>query len=138
ALGAVLEPASHSSYSSALNSYTDFCSRHNFPLKPTPDTLSFYVVYMCHHIKPKSVSSYLSGICNELLPIYPNVQTHRKHKLVTNTLHGCMKIRTTPTSRKRAITRSELANVCIKLQNEPAHDDKLFLAILVTGFHGLM
>lgn len=138
ALGAVLESASHASYSSALNSYTNFCTQHNLPLEPTPDTLSFYVVYMCHHLKPKSVISYLSGICNQLQPIYPDIRQNRKHKLVINTLRGCTKLRAIPTSRKRAITRTELAATCIKFKPCQKHDDKLFLAILLTGFHGLM
>ena len=47
-------------YGSALNSYLTFVQIHNFPVKPTPDTLSFFIVFMCHHIKPKSVNTYLS------------------------------------------------------------------------------
>jgi hypothetical protein len=85
-LGAVLEPSSHASYSSALQSYTDFCTQHNLPLNPTPNTLSLYTVYMCHHLKPKSVASYLLGICNQIQPVYPNVHVNCKHKLVINTL----------------------------------------------------
>jgi len=61
ALGFSLEPASIASYSSALQSYVTFCHLHDFPIEPTPDTLSFYVVYMRHHIKPTSVKSYLSS-----------------------------------------------------------------------------
>lgn len=138
ALGAVLEAASYASYSLALKSYTDFCALHNFPLEPTPNTLSLYVVYMCHHVQPKSVSSYLSGICNQLQTLYPKVRNNRKHKLVVNTLRGSTKLRAIATSRKRAITRAELAVTCVKLNPCRTHDDKLFLAILLTGFHGLM
>jgi hypothetical protein len=67
---------------------------------------------MCHHLKPKSVSSYLSGICNQLQAIYPDIRINRKRKLVTNTLRGCTKLRAVPTSRKCAITRAELATAC--------------------------
>jgi hypothetical protein len=55
--GFALEPASVASYSSALQSYITFFQLHSFPIEPSPDTLSFYVVYMCHYIKPKSVKS---------------------------------------------------------------------------------
>ena len=37
------------------------------------DALSFFVVYMCHHIKPTLVSSYLSGICSELEAFWPGM-----------------------------------------------------------------
>jgi len=37
-------------YNSALNSYLTFVRLHNLSSTPTEDTLSFYVVYMSHHI----------------------------------------------------------------------------------------
>ena len=40
-----------------LNSYLNFCSPHDFHIEPTPNTLSFYTMYICHHIQPKSVDS---------------------------------------------------------------------------------
>ena len=66
-----------------------FCSAHSFPVDPTPDTPSFYAVYSAHYIKPDSVSSYLFGICNQLEPFFPEVQTSRLHWLVKKTLAGC-------------------------------------------------
>lgn len=63
-----------------------FCCSHNFPIDSTPNTLSFYMVHMVHHIKPSSVSSYLSGICNELELFHPNVHKNHCHHLVTKTL----------------------------------------------------
>ena len=63
-----------------------FCCSHNFPIDSTPNTLSFYMVHMVHHIKPSSVSSYFSGICNELELFYPNVHKNHCHHLVTKTL----------------------------------------------------
>jgi len=41
-------------------------------------------------------------------------------------------------SRKRPITRSELATVTLTYGSSPSFDNSLFLAILLTGFHGLM
>ncbi|KAJ3506135.1 hypothetical protein NLJ89_g7033 [Agrocybe chaxingu] len=138
ALGFALEPSSISSYSSALQSYISFCRLHNFPVEPTPDTLSFFVVYMCSHIKPTSVKSYLSGICNQLEPFFPNVRSVRRHTLVTRTLLGCTKRRATPTSRRRPLSRDELSVIHTSLSTSPDHDDILFLTILSTTFHGLM
>jgi hypothetical protein len=138
AIACAVEPSSASSYSSAVNSYFDFCSSHSLPVEPTPDTLSFFAVYMAHHIKPKSVSSYLSGICNHLEPFFPDVRSHRRHWLVTKTLTGCRKMLPSTTSRKRPITRSELASVVHQYSTSNSFDDTLFLAILLTGFHGLL
>jgi hypothetical protein len=92
AIACAVEPSSASSYSSAVKSYFDFCTSHSLPVEPTPDTLSFFAVYMAHHIKPKSVLSYLSGICNQLEPFFPDVRSHRRHWLVTKTLAGCRKM----------------------------------------------
>ncbi|KAJ3805252.1 hypothetical protein F5876DRAFT_91577 [Lentinula aff. lateritia] len=73
ALGNILEPSSLSLYTSAVQSYVTFCCTHDFSIDPTTDTLSFYIIYIHHFIKPKSVSSYLSGICNQLEVFYPNI-----------------------------------------------------------------
>ena len=55
------------------NSYLMFCNLHNLPIDPTPDTLSFFTVFMSHHIHPKSVDNYLSGICNNLEGLFPDI-----------------------------------------------------------------
>jgi hypothetical protein len=92
-----------SAYSSALKSYITFCRAHHFPIDPTPDTLSFYTVYMCNHIKPKSVDNYLSGIANQLEPFFPAARSHRHHLLVTRTLKGC--------NRGRSPEKSEVSTI---------------------------
>ena len=138
ALGYTLEPASLASYSSALHSYITFCTLHSFPVEPTPDTLSFFVVFMCHHIKPQSVQAYLSGICNQLEPFFANVREVRNHRLVTKTLAGCKKLRAAPVSRKDPLSRSDLATITNAYQHSPSYDDCLFLTLLLTGFHGLL
>ncbi|KAF8805886.1 hypothetical protein BYT27DRAFT_7103406 [Phlegmacium glaucopus] len=138
ALACAVKPSSASSYSSALTSYLNFCSIHSFPIKPTPNTLSFFAVYMSHYIKPRSINSYLSGICNQLKPFSPNVRTHRRHWLVSKSLEGCQKMFPTPINRKRPITHSELSSLSLALSDSPVYDDKIFLAILLTSFHGLI
>jgi hypothetical protein len=138
AIACAVEPGSAASYSSAVKSYFNFCSSHSFSIEPTPDTLSFFAVYMAHHIKPKSVLSYLSGVCNQLEPFFPDIRSHRRHWLVTKTLTGCRKMLPSTTSRKRAITRSELASVVQLYSTATSFDDALFLTLLLTGFHGLL
>lgn len=138
ALGSAIDASSTASYSSALQSYISFCRAHSFELDPTPDTLSYYTVYMCHHIKPSSVDSYLSGICNQLEPFFPEARQNRRHRLVSRTLRGCKKIRAIPTTRKRPLSRSELAALQPQYMMSSNHDDLLFFTILLTGFHGLM
>lgn len=135
ALGFALEPSSFSSYSSAFHSYISFCNKHNLCIEPTPDTLSLYVVYTSHFIRPRSVKSYLSGICNKLESFYPSVRDCRRHKLVTRTLAGCLKSRTSPIIRKRPLTREEVGIAATSLSSSQSHDDKLFCAILTTSFH---
>jgi len=50
ALGNVLDLSTQQTYSSHLQSYLMFIKLHDFPLQPTPDIFSFYVVYMSAHI----------------------------------------------------------------------------------------
>jgi hypothetical protein len=58
---------------------------HGFDFDPTPLTLARFVVYMSHHIQPRSVSTYLSGICNQLEVTFPHVRLSRRYPLV-----GCL------------------------------------------------
>src|SRR5882724_1375647 len=44
---------------------------HDFPINPSTNTLSFYIVFMAHHIKLTSISQYLSGITSLLEHHFP-------------------------------------------------------------------
>ncbi|THH17333.1 hypothetical protein EW146_g3442 [Bondarzewia mesenterica] len=113
ALSSDLDKSTHASYNSHLQSYLTFCKMHAFPIAPSEDTLSFYIVYMSHHIQPNSVATYLSGICNR-----------------------CVKLYKTPTNRKRPLSVEDLSYVT-SLCPHPSHDDKLFHALLHCGFFAL-
>ena len=52
AFGHAIDRSTKSSYDSATNSYLAFCNLHHRPVDPTPETLSFFTVFMCHHINP--------------------------------------------------------------------------------------
>ena len=138
ALGLAIDTSTLHSYSSALNSYLSFVRLHNLPVEPTPDTLSFFVVFMSRHIEPRSVSSYLSGICQQLEPYFENVRRARHTPLVERTMKGCLRLYSSPTKRKRALTLSDLKFVLFSLSSSTSHDDLLFKAQLVTGFFALM
>jgi hypothetical protein len=100
ALGQAIDVSMWKNYGSALNSYLSFIRMHNMSVEPTPDTLSLFTVFMLHHIKPNSVDTYLSGICQQLKPYFPNICKARKSRLVHRTLQGCKRLRGTPTLRK--------------------------------------
>ena len=138
ALGQAIDTSTLKSYSSALNSYLAFVRLHDFPVEPTPDTLSFYTVFMCSFVKPESVTGYLSGLCQQLEPYFPNVRAARLSPLVERTLKGCKRLKGVATKRKRALTFADLQLVSNALQNSPLHDDRLFLSMLYTGFFALM
>src|SRR5258708_6019746 len=118
--------------------YINFCNLHSFPTEPTVKRLCFYIVYMSHHIKPMSVKLYLSGICTELEPFYPDIHSIHSSKLVNCTLAGCMKLYGSPAKRKWALTESDLLTIIWLTPHHPSHDDLLFNAILLMGWHCLL
>ncbi|KIY53834.1 hypothetical protein FISHEDRAFT_32525 [Fistulina hepatica ATCC 64428] len=138
AIGASIDISSAATYNSALQSYITFCRAHTFALDPSPDTLSFYVVYMSHFIKPSSVNSYLSGICSQLEPFFPDVRHARSSALVRRTLTGCLKLYSSPTTRKRPLRRSELIQLAPTFAHSPTFDNALWWSMLLTGFYGLL
>ncbi|KAI0820343.1 hypothetical protein BC628DRAFT_1279279, partial [Trametes gibbosa] len=111
---------------------------HLFPIEPTAETLSLFATYMCHHIEPRSVDSYLSGICSELEAFYPAVRAARASPLVSRTMKGFKRLRSKPIIRKRALTKDELQRAVASFGSSPSHDDTLFLTLLLTGFHALL
>ena len=137
-LGYSLDTSSFGAYTSALNSYLTFCNLHHLPVDPSPDTLSFYVVFLSSHIKPDSVNSYLSGICRQLEPFYPEVRHNRKSILVTRTMTGCMRRFGTPVERKAPLSHANLLLILDSMVSEPSHDELLFAALILTGFHALL
>jgi len=138
ALGHAIDRSTKSSYNSGTNSYLTFCHLHHRPIDPTPETLSFFTVFMCHHINPKSVDNYLSGVCNNLEGYFPHVRASRNSALVSRTLAGCKRLYGRPTRRKRALTRDDLLIVHNDLAHSQSHDDLLFLTLLLLGFNALL
>jgi hypothetical protein len=125
---------SQRAYASALHSFLNFCNIHNLPNEPTPNTLSLYITYESHHISPRSVQSYLSGVCNALELEYPNIRATRNHLLVVWTLKGCMKTFNKAILRKDTLTLSDAQSVARSLEQSSNHDDLLFATLFLIGF----
>ncbi len=102
------------------------------------ERLCFYIVYMLHHIKLTLIKSYLSGICAELEPFYPDICSICSSKLVNHTLVGCTKLYSSPAKRKRALTENDLQLIIHSAPHAAMHDDLLFLAIVLVGWHCLL
>lgn len=137
-LGSALDRSTRLTYSSALNSYLNFCRLHRFPIEPTAETLSFFVTFTSHFVKPSTVDSYLSGIASQLEPHFPHARLNRNSRLVANTLAGAKRLRGSPTSRKAPLRLDDLSLVVSSMPLPPSLDDLLFCAQLLTGFHGLL
>ena len=138
ALRQAIDVSTWNNYGSALNSYLSFVCLHNLPVEPTADTLSLYTVYMCHHIKPDSVDTYLSGICQQLEPYFSHVHDAQRGQLVHRTLEGCKRLCGTLTVKKRALTIADLNTVCSSYNDTSSYNDLLFYTQLCVGFFTLM
>ena len=115
-----------------------FHTSHNLPAEPTSDTLSLYIVYMSHYINPCSVTTYLAGITQQLEPYFSSVRDARNSTLIHRTLRGCLREHSTPTIQKRALSTHDLKRVTNHYKDSTSHDDKLFVAMLLSGFFGLL
>jgi len=124
-------------YNSHLNSYLNFCRLHHRAVEPTEDTLSFFVIWMSHHIEPCSINSYLPGIINRLDTHFSHVQEVQKLLLVCCTLKGCKQCLSKPVQHKQPLTLDDLALVVDALRPSQAYDNLLFLTLLITGFKTL-
>jgi len=137
-LGMAIDSTTAHTYSSATNSYLTFCKLHTLPIDPTPETLSYYVTFQSAHINPKSVESYLSGICNNLEPFFPDIRPNRATALVKRTLKGARRRHGRATVRKSPLTTTHLCTIANALHGSRDHDDMLFLSMINTGFAGLL
>ncbi|OAX36359.1 hypothetical protein K503DRAFT_670756, partial [Rhizopogon vinicolor AM-OR11-026] len=77
-----------------------------------------YVTFMADHINTRSAGNNISGICSQLKEFYPYVRINLCSRLVLCTFK--------PVQCK------------LPLPSPPSHDDILFMAQLLYGFHGLL
>ena len=74
----------------------------------------------------------------QLEPDYPAIRDLRNSRHITKVMQGCIKMNTKAISRKSALTLDDVRLVCDRFKSSTSHDDLLFVALLTTGFHGLL
>ena len=132
-----LVPSLCLSYTSA-QSYQRFCRLHNFPTELTADMLSFFLTYQSHSLHPKTLSSYLSGICNQLEVFHPQIRTLWQSPIVHRTLTGIHHVHGTSTRHKPPLLPSDLHVAIDQFGSSKDYDDTLFLTQLLVGFNQLL
>ena len=133
-----LTPSSCLSYSSALQSYKDFCTLHNLDFPPTANTLSLFITFCSHVICPSFISSYLSAVVSQIEPYYPDVCQARQSPLVWHTLVGVLRVHGQPIQHKHPLTPADLLRVCDILGPTFQYDDLLFVTQLFLGSDQLL
>ncbi|KAE9390667.1 hypothetical protein BT96DRAFT_1002104 [Gymnopus androsaceus JB14] len=93
---------------------------------------------MSHHIEPRSIGSYLSGICDHLETYFPDARQNRNSPLVKKTLVGMKKLRSKPIRRKQPLTRKHLLDVENSINIFSSYDKVLFAIMIITGTCGLL
>ncbi|KAF8988882.1 hypothetical protein BDQ17DRAFT_1257433, partial [Cyathus striatus] len=109
---------------------------HAFPVEPSGDTLSLYIIFMSHYVKSSSISTYLSSIVHELEPFYPNVRDTQNSPLVQHCSTRIVFVERIPPSQYPP-PHSLLLFICTSFQSSLNHD-LLCITILVTAFYGLL
>ena len=137
-LGLAINHSTHESYSSTLTSYLTFCCLHGFDIEPTQCTLVYYVTFQSSHINPKSINSYLSGICNQLELHFPDVQNICKSPMVSWALKGTKQRYRRTTTHKLPLTIDNLDTIFNALGTNPSYDNILFVTQFFTGFGNLL
>ena len=125
-------------YSTAFHSYITFCHNHNLDPAPSENIFSLYISYQSAFVNPRTVSSYLSGICHALEPDFPHVREVRRSSLVTRTLRGAMRSRGRAVDRVPAITTADIRAILSSKETGVSFDASLFRVLLLTGFFGLL
>ena len=123
ALGYCIREATFKSYNSALNLYLNFTKIHHMDTKPTANMLSLCIAYMSHYIDLKVISSYLSGLCNQLEIYFLSIQTECNSALVKKTLASSKKCFSSPTKQKYALTCNNMLHVIDFYKHSTQHND---------------
>jgi hypothetical protein len=138
ALGHAIESSTAHTYNSHLQSNLTFCKIHQLSIEATPDTLSFYVVFMAHHQTSLSLRVSLWNLqLPRVLFSTRATRTSLFKFIVTKSLTGMHERGSRPITRKRALTEDDLRELAARFPNPP-HDDCLFLAMVFTGFNRLL
>ncbi|KAJ3567803.1 hypothetical protein NP233_g6123 [Leucocoprinus birnbaumii] len=138
ATAAARDASTNMAYDSHLHSYLDFVNAHQLNIEPTPKNLARFVCYMSNFVKPSTAETYLSGITTRLRYTYPNVKDARHSDLVRDALAGSKRLKGVPIKRKLPLTTAHLRQIIQAHSDTSDIDDRLFVAITVIGFFGLL
>jgi hypothetical protein len=89
-------------------------------------------------IKPNSIETYLSGITRRLQPFYPDVKQSRDNPFLKDVIKGLKQQHNYAVLQKEPVTFKQLNMVARAYQKSQCINDALFLALLTTGFFGLL
>lgn len=128
-----IEKSTASCYATGARDYLNFCSSHNLPIDPTPQTLSKYIAFTSKFIA--SGSKYLSGAGYFLRNIYPDFDSNRAHPLVTSAIKGAKKIRADPIHHKLPLRLSHLSSFVTRARTSNDYDDLLFATLMSCAFY---
>jgi len=90
-----------------------------------------------NHINPGSVKSYLSGLVQQLELDLSAICGIRTSRFIAKVMKGCLRLRSTEVKRKQALSIHDLVFIANQFRSSSSHNDLLFSALLVTGFHVL-
>ena len=107
-----------------------------FPLNQLNKHLAS-LLFKCLSTSNQTLSTHISRICNQLEVYFPDIRKNRNSILVSCTLAGCHQNFGTTIWCKQPLSTDDIITVLSQLRSTPHHDEKLFLAILFMGFHGL-
>lgn len=128
-----IEKSTTSFYATGAWDYVNFCTAHNLPIDPTPQTLSKYITFTSRFIA--SGPKYLSGAGHFLHNVYPNFNVNRAHPLVQAAIRGPKKICADPINHKLPLRPEHLPNFLVKAQASDDFDDLLFATLMLCAFY---
>jgi len=130
-----IEKSTVREYAVGAKDYMNFCTRHNLPIDPTPDTFSRYIAYTSKFIA--SGPKYLTGARHFLHDLFPDFDKARADPLVSATIRGSRKVRADPVRRKAPLWVAHLQEFVNIAARTTSFDDVLFAAMLSCCFYAL-
>ena len=80
---------------------------------------------------------YLSGIVQQLEPEFPDIHNIQSAPVIVKVMQNCLRLRGTEIKRKQALSIHDIIFIANRFQTSASHNDLLFSALLITGFHSL-
>lgn len=131
-----LEEGTARVYRGALKNWVAFTIEYGVAFLPTADSLADFIAYMIRRIA--SVPALLSGLAYHFRVRMSNWDEIRNDERVKRVLTGALKHRHHAATQKLPLTMVHLAHFGGNVRDDSRFDDIAFVAILFTGFFGVM